>query len=242
MINNRSAGTADEKRAWTQPGFIAAAAVVALIVLLGIILAFTRGPGADGRNPAASLPPPPAPSGSATTSSACGLVAGNQGVPETAPDADWELVGKMIAPTAPTTYGPGRVANGFRTCFQQSPIGALYAAASFWATLTAKTDAETYRRLAVGSRARDRAIAATKGQRTPQLDGLQIAGFAFSSYARDRASVRLAFRLESGGLVSADTPLVWNHGDWRYEVPLDQGRGSVAQVADLGGFIAWKGV
>lgn len=242
MTNNRSADTADEKSAWTQPGFIAAAAVVALIALLGIILAFSGGSNGEAQNPAASPPPPPAQGGSATTSSVCGLAAGDQEVPDTAPTADWELVGKMIAPTAPPTYGPGRVVDGFRTCFQQSPMGALYAAVNFWATLTAKTDGETYRRLAVDSRARDRAIAAAKGQRAPQLDGLQVAGFAFSSYARDRASVRLAFRLESGGLASADTPLVWKEGDWRYEVPLDQGRGSVAQLTDLGGFIAWKGV
>ena len=241
MINNGSADRADEKSTWTQPGFVAAAVVVAIIVLLGIILAFTGGSGADERDAAGTAPRPPASNAAATTSSACGLGTGDQGVPDSAPAADWELVGKMIAPTAPRNYGPGRVADGFRTCFQQSPMGALYAAVNFWATLTAKTDAQTYRRLAVDSPQRARAIAAAKGQRTPQLDGLQVAGFAFSSYARDRASVRLAFRLETGGLASADTPLVWIDGDWRYEVPLDQGRGSVARVADLGGFIPWKG-
>lgn len=234
MVHNASTGIPEDKSPWTQPGFMAAAAIVTIVLLLGAIIALTGG-GDNAQRPA---PPPP---GSPTASSPCGSEDVDQDVPEIAPAAQWELVGKMIAPTAASTYGPGRVANGFRTCFQRSPIGALYAAVSFWATLTAKTDAETYRRLAIDSPARDRAIAAAKGQRSPQLDGFQVAGFAFSSYARDRTVVRLAFRVEDGRLVSADTPLVWNDGDWRYEVPLDQGRGSVAQVPDLGGFIAWKG-
>jgi hypothetical protein len=237
MANSEVAHTANDKSPWMQPGFIAAAAIVAVLVLLGVIIALTGGSGDDAPRPATS---PPA-SGSTTASRPCELEDVDQDVPRTAPRTRWELVGRMIAPTAPTRYGPGQVVNGFRTCFQRSPRGALYAAVSFWATLTAKTDGDTYRRLAVDSPARARAIAAAKGQRSPQLDGLQVAGFAFSSYARDRAVVRLAFRVEDGGLVSADTPLLWKDGDWRYEVPLDQGRGSVAQVPDLGGFVAWKG-
>jgi hypothetical protein len=237
MANSEPAHTGDDKSPWVQPGFIAAAAIVTILVLLGVIIALTGGSGGDAPRPAAQ---PPASRGT-TGSRPCDLEDVGQDMPTTAPRARWELVGKMIAPTAPNSYGPGQAANGFRTCFQRSPTGALYAAVSFWATLTAKTDAETYRRLAVDSPARARAIAAARGQRGPQLDGLQVAGFAFSSYASDRAVVRLAFRVEDGGLVSADTPLVWRDGDWRYEVPLDQGRGSVAQVPDLGGFIAWKG-
>jgi hypothetical protein len=236
MANSERARTADDKSPWMQPGFIAAAAIVTVLVLLGVVIALTGGSGSDAPRP--TVPPPPS---GATVPRPCDLEDVDQDVPKTAPRARWELVGKMIAPTAPSSYGPGEVADGFRTCFQRSPTGALYAAVSFWATLTAKTDADTYRRLAVDSPARARAIAAAKGQRSPQLDGLQVAGFAFSSYARDRAVVRLAFRVEDGGLVSADTPLVWKDGDWRYEVPLDEGRGSVAQVPDLGGFIAWKG-
>jgi hypothetical protein len=238
MVNNQSAGKTDGKSPWTRPGFIGATSVVVLIVVLGLIIAFSGGGPGDGPRPSAS--PPPA-RGTPRPAGPCGLDDVDQTLPETAPNAQWELVGKMIAPKAPSSYGPGHVANGFRTCFQRSPMGALYAAVSFWATLTAKTDADTYRHLAVASPARDRAIAAAKGQRRPQLDGLQVAGFAFSSYASNRSVVRLAFRVEDGRFVSAETPLVWNAGDWRYEVPLDQGRGSVAQIRDLGGFIAWKG-
>lgn len=225
----------------TQPAFLASSVVVALIVVLGLVLIFS---GSDEGSEGANSPPKQTTTATTTdakaaSDSSCGLPAGDQEVPTEAPAGTrWELVGKMIAPTAPTAIGPGQGVGGVRTCFQRSPVGALYAAVNFWATLTARTEAETYRELAVESPERDRAIAAATEEK---LAGLQVAGFAFSSYEPDRASVRLAFRMEDGRLVSADTPLTWNDGDWRYKIPLDQGAGSVAQLASLDAFIAWKG-
>ena len=238
MNNGTHAPGDDDGSPWTQPRFLAAAMVLGLIVLLGIVLSLTAGKGdspaaTESRpRPAASAPPP----------NGCDLSASDERIPTTTPEETrWELVGKMIAPTAPTELGPGRVDDGFRTCFARTPKGALYAAVNFWATSTAKTDAETYRRLAVDSPTRDAAIKAARDQTTPQLNGLQVAGFAFSAYDERRASVKLAFRLEDGRLVAADTTLLWTGGDWRYEIPLDQGRGAVSQIADLAGFVAWKG-
>lgn len=225
----------------TQPAFLASGVVVALIVVLGLVLIFS---GPDGGSEGANSPPQqttPATTADTTTASdsSCGLPPGDQEVPTEAPAGTrWELVGKMIAPTAPAAQGPGRGVGGIRTCFQHSPVGALYAAVNFWATLTARTEAETYRELALESPERDRAVAAATEDK---LAGLQVAGFAFSSYESDRASVRLAFRIENGRLVSADTPLVWSDGDWRYKIPLDQGAGSVAQLASLDAFVPWKG-
>ena len=238
MNNGTHAPGDDDGSPWTQPRFLAAAMVLGLIVLLGIVLSLTAGKG-DGPAATESQPPPAA---SAPSPNGCDLSASDERIPTTTPEETrWELVGKMIAPTAPTELGPGRVDDGFRTCFARTPKGALYAAVNFWATSTAKTDAETYRRLAVDSPTRDAAIKAARDQTTPQLNGLQVAGFAFSAYDERRASVKLAFRLEDGRLVAADTTLLWTGGDWRYEIPLDQGRGAVSQIADLAGFVAWKG-
>ena len=240
MINGTQVhGDDGDASIWTQPRFVASATVVAIIVVLGIVLAVT---GNGGDSTAATPPTGTPPVAVSPTSGDCDLPAGGQTVPESAPsDTRWELVGKMIAPTAPTELGPGRVDDGFRTCFARTPLGALYAAVNFWATSTAKTGAETYRRLAVDSPTRDAAIKAARDETTPQLNGLQVAGFAFSAYDERRASVKLAFRLEDGRLVAADTILLWTDGDWRYEIPLDQGRGAVSQIADLAGFVAWKG-
>ncbi len=229
------------KNPLTQPAFLGAGVIVALIIVLGLVLAFSssdQGPKAASTAPRQTAPTTTTDAKTASDS-VCGLPPGDQEVPTKAPTGTrWELVGKMIAPTAPAAQGPGRGVGGIRTCFQHSPAGALYAAVNFWATLTAQTEAETYQELAVKSPERDRAIAAATDDK---LVGLQVAGFAFSAYEPDRASVRLAFRMEDGRLVSADTPLIWNDGDWRYKIPLDQGAGSVAQLASLDTFIAWKG-
>ena len=53
---------------------------------------------------------------------------GDQTVPVTPPaDTEWELVGRVVAPTAPEVYGPA-VTDPVRSCFARTPTGALYAA------------------------------------------------------------------------------------------------------------------
>ena len=243
MINNGTQAQGDDggdASIWTQPRFVASATVVAIIVVLGIVLAVTgRGGDSTAAPPAADTPPVAV----APVKGDCDLPAGDQTVPESTPgDTRWELVGKMIAPTAPSTYGPGVVKDGFRTCFAQSPLGALYATASFWATVTFQPPPDVYRRLAAESPARERAIRDSVGQE-PGLGssgGLQIAGFSFSSYGRSRATVKLAFRAANGRLLEIVSTLLWTRGDWRYEIPLDQ-RPPISALADLNDFISWTG-
>ena len=241
MNNGTQAHRDDAENVWTQPRFVTAAIVVGLIVVLGIVLAVTSGNG-DRTAASPSAPSPPASSAPAA-SRGCDLPAGSQSVPVDTPQGTrWELVGKMIAPTAPSTYGPGVVKDGFRTCFAQSPLGALYATASFWATVTFQPPPDVYRRLAAESPARERAIRDSVGQE-PGLGssgGLQIAGFSFSSYGRSRATVKLAFRAANGRLLEIVSTLLWTRGDWRYEIPLDQ-RPPISALADLNDFITWTG-
>jgi len=227
---------------WTQPRFVVSAIVVAIIVVLGVVLTVAGGRGdSTAATPAAQTPPAVAP---APAPGGCDLPAGDQAVPDDTPrDTRWELVGKMIAPTAPKTYGPAVVDDGFRTCFAHSPMGALYATVNFWATGTAKPAVEVLRKLAAPSSARENGIKASLGDDQPSLgqsSGLQVAGFSFASYDQSRAGVKLAFRLQNGRLVQLDTTMLWTRGDWRYEVPLDQ-RPPTSPLNDLTAFIAWKG-
>jgi len=242
MNNGTQAHRDDAENVWTQPRFVTAAIVVGLIVVLGIVLAVTSGNG-DKTAASPAAPNPPASSAPAA-SRGCDLPAGSQSVPVDTPQGTrWELVGKMIAPTAPKTYGPAVVKDGFRTCFAHSPMGALYATVNFWATGTAKPAAEVLRKLAAPSAARDKGINASLGDDEPGLartSSLQVAGFSFSSYSRSRAGIKLALRAENGRLVQIDTTMLWTRGDWRYEVPLDQ-RPPTSPVNDLSAFIAWKG-
>lgn len=242
MNNGTQVHDEDTESVWTQPRFAVAAIVVGLIVVLGIVLVVTGGRG----DSTAAAPPAinPQASISPAESDGCDLPAGDQAVPENTPrETRWELVGKMIAPTDPKTYGPAVVKDGFRTCFAHSPIGALYATVNFLATGTLKPAPEVLRKLAAPSAARDKGINASIGDDEPalaQTSSLQVAGFSFSTYSRSRAGIKLAVRAENGRLVQIDSTMLWTRGDWRYEVPLDQ-RPPTSPVNDLSAFIAWKG-
>ena len=78
MINNGSAGTPDEKSPWVQPGFIAAAAVVALLVLLGLVLAVTGGSEGQARAGGTGRARRQRPATGDPDASVCGLPPGSQ--------------------------------------------------------------------------------------------------------------------------------------------------------------------
>ena len=239
--NASSANAPDDKALWSQPRFISAAVIVGLIAVLGAVLVLS-GSGDKTNTPAAAapVPAPTSPDTRADGEGACSLPSGDQTVPTGSPsNTRWELVGRMIAPTAPKAHGPGREAGGFRTCFARSPIGVLYATVNFWAAGTGQPPAQVYRNLAAPSKARTKAINAAEGK-GPRLNGLQVAGFAFSSYDPDRASVKLAFRVQNGRLYQAEATMIWKDGDWRYEVPLDQAP-PAGELKDLNGFVTWNG-
>jgi len=250
MSNNESTDTADEKSAWTRPGFIAASVVVAIIVVLGLIVAFSGGSKQGTQSPAAPPPPAGRPAAKADTDeSVCGLDAGEQAVPTSAPRAKWELVGQVAAPTAPKTKGPGRVDNGLRSCFAHSPVGALYAAVNVIA-MTASDDrgAPFVRRLTAPGVGRDRALA-TLGQEPSDAQNastaLQVAGFAITDYRKRSAVIDLAFRVDNGattGYVHLPLALRWLDGDWKLALP-DTGQpfDGMTRIPNLAGYVPWRG-
>jgi hypothetical protein len=250
MPNNSHRGTADAKNRWTSPGFIAAGAVVVLIVILGVILPLTGGSNVHqpGRADTSSPPHAQAPVSEADTS-ICGLDAGVPAVPNNPPRARWELVGQMAAPSAPTTKGPGRVDNGLRSCFAHSPVGALYAAVNVVA-MTASDDlrAPFIRRLTVPGVGRDRAIATLGQEPSTAQDAstvLQVAGFSIKDYRKRAALVDLAFRVNTNnaaGYVHLPLAMRWLDRDWKLALP-DTGQPfeGMARIPNLTGYVPWKG-
>lgn len=252
MSHNERASAADAKSPWTRPGFIAAAAIVAIILILGVVIAFSGGsgderPGRDSRAPAPAASSP-TPRGDADAS-VCGLDAGDQAVPTSAPRATWQLVRRFAAPTAPKSAGPGRIDDGLRSCFAHSPVGALYAAVNVIA-MTASDDlrAPFIRQLTVPGVGRDRAIASL-GQEPSSAQNastaLQVAGFAIKDYRPRSAAVDLAFRVDSGtsaGYVHLALALRWLAGDWKLALP-DTGQpfDGMARISDLTGYVPWRG-
>jgi hypothetical protein len=250
MVSNESAGAADDKRPWTQPGFIVAAAIVILIVILGVIIAFTGGSGDDAHRPTApAVPATRQPAASSDSSaSICGLAAGPQEMPSSLPRTKWELVGRMVSPTAPNTFGPKRRAAGIRSCFSHSPTGALYASVNVVATAT---DPSLWKGLArhllAKGPGRDRAVQDVGGEdAAPASSTIQVAGFSFRTYAPEAMTVSLAFRVDAGaqGAFFASLPMrmTWEDGDWKLVVA-DNGDpfADLSRVPDLSGYVAWSG-
>lgn len=241
----------EEQSPWTQRGFIVSAVVVALILVLAVVLLLTR-PSDDGT----ATPPPEAATPSASTSptdleaSTCGLPAGDQAVPSSAPVAtQWELVGTVAVPAAPDSYGPGEVVDGLRTCFARSPLGALYAASNIVASTSVPELREpVVQQLGVNSPGRDRALEALEagGAGTSAGGGVQIAGFTFLNYDESGAVVDLALRAAGddgqSGFVHAPVTLRWEEGDWKVVFAPDGSLGAgIGPIPDLTGYVPWSG-
>ncbi|WP_440711797.1 hypothetical protein [Herbiconiux sp. YIM B11900] len=229
-------------------GFIAAAVVVGIIVLAGIVVLVTS----LTRGGDTAAPQTPAPSTSAPASTADPSVCGLPGDETTntldsAPDTTWELIGTLAAPADPEVSGPGTVdADGFRSCFAHTAEGALYAAANIFAMSTdSRLAPELSERYLLPGVGRDAVLAReAAGDYAPSSSTrAQIVGYKINAYDGAGATVDLVLQVaNSGALVSIPTVLSWHDGDWKVVVddsgnsPLDS-----AQVENLGGYTPWAG-
>jgi hypothetical protein len=250
---SESTESSTERSPFTKPGFIISAALVIALIAAVVVIFFL--PKAGGN----ALPAPAssadnvsaAPTKSADTAgkkSVCGLPSSTDTALGTAPKSKWELVGKMAAPTDPKTFGPGLTdGDGFRSCFAQSPTGALFAAANVIALGSTTLDkvklAENF--LVPGS-GRDAAIADTKAKASStSFSGgtAQFRGFLIKSFTPAEADVDVAFQLPTGQYAHTVLSLRWVDGDWKVKAS-DDGQifNAVAQLSDLSGFILWTGV
>ena len=244
----------NERNPFTRPGFILSAAlIVALIAAVAVIAFLPRG----AEEPDAGTT---APSSSATSSTAattetaaeesiCGLPGNEETALGTAPDSDWELVGTTVVPTAPETVGPGLVSAGFRSCFAQTPVGALFASANL-VGLGSVQDVEIQRKLieqlvvpSAGQQAALEDLAERDASSPSSGTSIQISGFQLLSYTDESANVDIAFTTESGAVGHASIPLSWVDGDWKTEIA-DSGQllNEPAQLNDLSDYIPWSGV
>jgi hypothetical protein len=237
-----------EQNPFTRPGFVISAALVLAIVAAALII-FLLPKGNPEAEPS-STTTPTAPTNSATTTSGaeesiCGLPGSDSTALGTAPKSTWTLLGTMAVPTDPATVGPGKTSpSGLKSCFAQSPSGALYATANIWAATFNGYANQVYTELAADSPSRDKALQAIKegkdlgGGSTPKV---QIVGFILHSYTPQAAVVELAIKSADGGFGAITTSLVWERGDWKLDVPA-AGSGVVRPISDLSSYIPWVGV
>jgi len=235
-------------RAWNHPATgYTAASVLVVIVLLGLyVVVWGRSP--EDPTPRQAAPPAAAPASTTPPAAGeCSQPAGSQTVPVAPPaGAQWELVGFLAAPSAPDTAGPGQVdaATGLRSCFAHTPEGALYAAVNFLgATTAAQQLPAAVDRLTTGPgrQALLDQLAADPQHVTGSRSRYQLAGFAFTSYRPQAASVALAIRGSStAGLASVPLDLLWSGTDWQVALPADGDlTARASQLPSLTGYVPW---
>ncbi|GAA2705265.1 hypothetical protein ACFY2R_26490 [Micromonospora olivasterospora] len=231
---------------WTRPGFIASAALLLVIVIVGVLIA-ALSLGDDSNDTADSTPPVnPAPAGSSPDQALPTTV------PTTAPDdVTWHLVGQVAVPSSDTA-GPRTTSGGVASGYAHTPVGALIAAAqiSIRASYSAGRASwePTIERQLVPSADRDRLLSTLKesdaaGESAAQPGELsQIAGFSYQSYTPDTAVIGLALRAPAGNsryhIVTLS--LLWRDDDWRLVAPPGGAWTSLSRPApDLTGVVEW---
>lgn len=234
---------------FTRPGFLAAAGVVLVLIVLAGFLVFTGG---DDDRQADLAPTAGAGSSSATaatpTPSAgdCDLPGGDQTVPVTAPETEWTLVGTVAAPSSDDA-GPAVIdpATGVRSCYAQTPTGALFAAANFLAAIT-DPDAlvAAVEELTADGPGRDTLLEQVRTDPASAIGTAtryQVAGFTYLSAQDDVVTVSLAIAT-TGGMAGIPLTVVREDGDWKVDIPADGNVSAQAQpIASLSGYVPWAG-
>lgn len=230
---------------WSQRGFVAAAAFLGIVIVaaVGILLI---GPG-DSSDSDRGTPPQGGNNGKPAASadpaaSVCGLEAGSQEIPQTPPEAKWELVGKVAAPSGPA--GPGRKEGKLRSCYAHSPTGALFAAANFIAVASvANTDDEVIRALTADTAARDALPDDVAGDGSGSR--AQVAGFRIVGASANDVTVELAFNVTTPdgrqGVVGMSLPFRWERGDWKFVVGSTSDPYNTQALDSTSGFVPWSG-
>ncbi|WP_336922894.1 hypothetical protein [Aquipuribacter sp. SD81] len=235
-------------------GFVVAAVFVAALLVAAVVALVLPTADPGQRQPTAEEPPVAGASAmdteqDTTDAAECDLPASDQAVPRTTPtDTEWELVGRVVAPTAPEVHGPA-LTEPVRSCFARTPIGALYAAVNALAATT----------LPDGGRVLAEDLAAEGPGRDVALDNLsdappmpatsgapfQLAGFSFLSWTEDETVIDLAVlgvADQQGVYAHAPMTLRWERGDWRLVysragAPFPR----VQALPGLAGYVPWSG-
>lgn len=224
---------------FTSKGFIVALIIVGILAV-GAIVMVVLGifDNKQEQKPAAT---PVAEVTDTRSDSVCGLPGSEETELATAPASTWSFVGIISAPMSPT-IGPKKTsAEGLRTCFSQSPEGALFFAANYFAMSTDARLVKFLPELMIAGPGRDIMMAAATEDSVSGVSQSQMVfvGFKLLSYSRSEATVELL--INSGGRLLA-FPVVasWEDGDWKLVVTESGGLPLDATLVDSSiGYVAW---
>ncbi|GAA3736847.1 hypothetical protein [Micromonospora maritima] len=243
---NYQADYVEEPSPWTRPGFVLAAALLLVIVALGVVVAVRSG---DDDGPGPETPPVGAVSG---TPAAQPQTTGElpTAVPTTAPaGVTWQVVRGTALPFSDRA-GPRDHSDAQATGFAHTPEGALVAAAQLTSRVGAAAGRASWQptltRQFLPSPDRDRlqaALEAEPEQPAQPGDLAPLAGYLYQSYTPDTAVIGLVYRAVNGTTARwfvVTTTLQWRDDDWKMVAPPGGAWTSLSRtVTDLRGVVEW---
>lgn len=225
---------------------LGSAAIIALVVIIGLLVAFTGR--ANNDQTATSRSPAPLPAGPAETAAPAGPASTAL---TTAPASRWELYQGVVLPTS-TDHGPKTVQGlGVASGYTHDPTGALLAAVQINARTELAPD-DAWQSILTGQvldgEGRTAYLAARQGAHiaansVPSTTLNQIAGFRVVNYTDTVAVFGIAYRAKTGTLQVAQSTVAWEGGDWKL-VLQPNGSGGTPPVAipSLASYTPWSGV
>lgn len=252
---NEQGNTRDDQtprgRAFTRPGFLVSAVLVALILALGVIVAVRVASNTDATTPPAASPSPVATSSSSPSApadpaaSVCGLPESSDAGPLTsAPASTWQYEGATAYPTSPQ-LGPGKTARaGYRFCYQHSQAGAVFATANAVAVPADSAARQAWVEYFVSSGPnREKLLDELGSEPSSDPTGIRvrIVGFRVLSYADPTARIDIAVEASGGAQTVTGSyvyELTWQDGDWKLNsnAPTPFNFSTVPSVA---GYVPW---
>lgn len=230
MANEQGNATTDQFQIgspFTRPGFLISAAVVALILVLGVIVTIRMTSAAE------TVAPQPGPTGPAATpstsnstadpsASVCGLPGpADEGPLTTAPASNWQYEGATAYPVS-AEFGPAETAGaGYRYCFQRGQAGAVLATANALAVPNDDAARRAWIEYFVSSGPNQaKLLNELGGEPSSDPTGIRVRviGFKVLAYGDSEARVDLAVEASGGAQTVSGSyvyELVWQGGDWK---------------------------
>ncbi|MEU8024679.1 hypothetical protein AB0B88_20960 [Micromonospora haikouensis] len=232
---------------WTRPGFVVAVALLALVLVAGLVVGLAIVLRPDDPAPPVGV----GPTATAATPDNTSTDEPRQTTPPTsAPDdVTWELVGQTAVPVS-ASAGPRTSDGGVASGYAHTPVGALVAAAqivvrSGFSAGRASWE-PTIQQQFEPSPDRDRLLATLRelGDPPAQPGELsQIVGYQYQSYSPDTAVIGLVLRAPSAGTPRyhvLSLTLRWREGDWRMVAPPGGAWTAInRETSDLVGVVEW---
>lgn len=240
-----------ESRPFMRPSFLAATALVAVIVLLGVVVG-VRVASSDKTDissptqPTASKPVDTTrtPGTVGAGGSICGLKGTNDGgALTTPPSVTWDYEGSIAYPKSPE-FGAGATASeGYRFCFQHSAAGAVVTTANALALPAEAAARRSWLEYFVSQGPNRGKILESLSDPTSAATGvrLKVIGFRVLSYSASKATIDMAVQASGSGqtiMGSYVYELAWQSGDWKLDsdapAPFN-----FSTVPDSSGYIPW---